>query len=111
MHGDRLRIPANRNCYRLSRVKGFAQITCNDLHVYVYFSILVFKLKYFVKCCQSNNALGPQKLTKFDNSLHFTWSNVIHTVTAAVVWTTADQVDLVRSTHLLCTRYENNNST
>jgi len=29
MHGDRLRLPANRNCYRLSRVSwALAQISC-----------------------------------------------------------------------------------
>jgi len=38
-----------------------------------------------------------------------TQSIVIRIVTADVVWTTVEQVNLVRSTYLFCKRYENNN--
>jgi len=83
--------------------------------------IFAYRFLTEVFCHMSSNkqwtiALGPQTLTKFDNSLRFmcdqvayTWSIVIRIVTAAVVRTTTDQIDLARSTHLFCTRYENNN--
>jgi len=63
----------------------------NDL--YVYFSILVLKLRYFVKCCQVN--IGPLHLVRFRGqnlticcilyATKYTWSIVICIVTAAVM--------------------------
>ena len=65
----------------------------NDL--YVYFSILVVKLRYFVKCRQINN--GPLHLIHFREqnltircvlyATKYMWSIVIGIVTAAVVRT------------------------
>jgi len=75
----------------------------NDL--YVYFSILVLKLRYFVKCYQINN--GPLHLVRFRlqnlamcsilYGTKYTQSIVIRIVTAAVMW-----IKLTWSIQLIC---------